>query len=175
MTARVLAPVLTAGTWTVSDSRTRVTFAVRSFGRPVQGSVACQWGELRVDDDGVPLRVAAELDLESIDTGIARRDTDLRKPGLLDIDRHPTMTWAADRFSQVDDGRWRAEGVLRVRGMSAPLPVTGFPEVLPDGWVRVRATASLDRRAVGIRAPRFLIGCTVEIDVDAWLRCRCPG
>jgi polyisoprenoid-binding protein YceI len=174
VTAVVQTPVPTAGVWTVSDSRTRVTFAVRNLGRPAQGSVACQWGEVEVDGTGAPLRVTAELDLDSLETGIAKRDADLRKPWLLDIDRHPTMTWSADRFTQEDDGRWIADGVLRVRGTSAPLRVAGPVEVLPDGWIRVRATASLDRAAVGIRAPRFLIGRTVEIDVDAWLCRRCP-
>jgi polyisoprenoid-binding protein YceI len=168
-------PVLTSGTWTVSDSRTLVTFAVRNLGRRVHGSVACRWGQLEIDGSGAPVRVAADLDLGSIDTGIARRDADLRKPWLLDIDRHPTMTWTADRFTQGGDGCWTAEGVLQVRGTSTPLAVTGPAEVRPDGWVRVLATASLDRTAAGVRAPRFLIGRVVEIDVDAWLCCRCPG
>ena len=35
--------------------------------------------------------------------------------------------------------------------------------------LRVRADAVLDRTAVGIRAPSFLIGRTVTITVDAWL------
>jgi polyisoprenoid-binding protein YceI len=174
VTALVPAPVPVAGTWRVSDSRTRITFAVRNFGRPMQGSVTCSSGEVEVDGAGTPRRVTAEIELDSVDTGIAKRDADLRKPWLLDIDRHPTMTWSADRFTREDDGRWTAEGVLRVRGTSVPLAVTGHAEVLPDGWVRVRATASLDRTAVGIRAPRFLIGRRVEIDVDAWLSCRCP-
>jgi polyisoprenoid-binding protein YceI len=174
VTATVRTPVPIAGTWTVSDSRTRVTFAVRNLGRPMQGSVACRWGEVEVDGTGTPRRVTAELDLDSLDTGIAKRDADLRKPWLLDIDRNPAMTWTADRFTLGDDGRWAAGGVLQVRGTSAPLTVIGPVEVLPDGWIRVRATASLDRTAVGIRAPRFLIGRRVEIDVDAWLCCRCP-
>ena len=175
MTAPVRALAPAAGTWTVSDSRTRVTFAVRNLGRPVHGSVACGSGSLEVDGTGAPRRATAALDLGSVATGIAKRDADLRKPWLLDTDRHPRMTWSADRFTRDDDGRWRAEGVLHVRGTSAPLAVTGAAEVLPDGWLRVRATASLDRTAVGIRAPRLLIGRRVEIDVDAWLSVRCPG
>ncbi len=175
MTAPAQVPALAAGTWTVSDSRTRVTFTVRNLGRPAHGSVGCRWGEVEVDPTGAPLRVVAELDLDSVDTGIAKRDADLRRSWLLDIDRHPTMTWGAERFTRGGDGRWTAEGDLRVRGTSVPLAVTGAAEVGPDGWVRVRATASLDRAAVGIRAPRFLIGRRVDIDVDAWLSCRCPG
>jgi polyisoprenoid-binding protein YceI len=159
------------GTWTVSDSRTRVGFTVGSLGRPAHGSVACRWGSVELAADGTPVRVRAELDLESLDTGIAKRDADLRKPRFLDIDRHPTMTWVADRFTRCDDGSWTGEGVLSVRGTSAPLTVVGHPEAGgADGtWLCVRARGELDRTAVGIRAPSFLIGRTVRIELEAWL------
>ncbi|NEK58854.1 YceI family protein [Geodermatophilus sabuli] len=176
MTAGVRTQRVTAGTWAVSDSRTRITFTVSNLGRPVHGSVACSWGEVEVDDQGTPVRVAAELDLESLATGIARRDSDLRKPRFLDIDRHPAMTWSADRFTGADGVGWTAHGVLRVRGTSAPLAVSAAPVAGPDGtWLRVGAVAVLDRTAVGIRAPGFLVGRTVEIAVDAWLSRRRPG
>ena len=160
-----------AGTWTVSDSRTRVSFSVGHLGRRVHGSVALAWGELRVSADGVPVGVRAELDLAGLDTGVARRDRDLRKPHLLDIDRHPTMSWRADRFSRADDGSWTAHGELRVRGTSAPLAVVGTPEsaALDGTWMRVRARAVLDRTTVGLRVPALIIGRTVQIEIDAWL------
>ena len=159
-----------AGTWAVSDSRTRVGFTVQNFGRPVHGSLACSWGEIEVDDAGRSVHARAELDLNSLVTGIARRDSDLRKPGLLDIERCPVMRWSADGFAQVEDGRWTADGVLSVRGTSVPLAVTGVPEPAPDGrWLRVRASAVLDRTPLGIRAPRFVIGRLVGIEIDAWL------
>lgn len=161
-------PTATVRSWAVSDSRTRVTFTVRGMGRLVHGSVACHWGELAVDPSGVPLRGRAELDLNSLVTGIAKRDADLRRPRFLDTDRHPTMTWATDRFRPGEAGQWVAEGELRVRGTCVPLAMTGIPE--PEGRaVRVRASGTLDRAAAGIRAPRFLIGRTVRIAVDAWL------
>jgi polyisoprenoid-binding protein YceI len=164
----VTTPLLAAGTWAVSDSRTRVTFTVGSMGRPAHGSVACRWGSVELAADGAPVRVRAELDLDSLDTGVAKRDADLRKPRLLDIDRHPTMTWSADRFTPADDGSWTAEGTLCVRGTAAPLTVVGTAEA--DGsWLRVRARGELDRRSVGIRAPSFLIGRTVRIELEAWL------
>ncbi|WP_116450345.1 YceI family protein [Blastococcus litoris] len=175
MTAQLRASGVAAGVWIVSDSRTRVTFAVRNLGKPVRGAVTCGWGEVEVGGSSDPVRIIAELDLGSIDTGIARRDADLRKPGLLDIDRHPTMTWTCASFAPDGEGRWVADGVVHVRGTSAPLRVSATAEPQPDGWLRIRGTATLDRTAVGIRAPRFLIGRIVEIDVDAWLSRRCPG
>ncbi|MGY1809946.1 YceI family protein [Blastococcus sp. SYSU D00669] len=170
MTAQLQAR-LAAGTWSVSDSRTRVTFGVGNFGRAVHGSVACRWGRVELGPDSAPLRVEAEIDLESLDTGIAKRDSDLRKPRFLDIDRHPVMTWSADRFSRDGDGAWTAEGLLALRGTSAPLTLVGGPEAAaPDGaWLRVRAAGVLDRTAVGIRVPSVVVGRTVRIAIDAWL------
>lgn len=157
-----------SGTWRVSDSRTQVGFTVTNFGRPVRGSVACSFGEVAIDGAGAPLRVYAELDLESLATGIARRDTDLRKPRFLDIDRHPVMRWTAERFTPTRDGGWTADGVLSVRGTTAPLAVTGSVDAAGE-WLRVRAEGVMDRTAVGIRAPSVLVGRSVAVQIDAWL------
>ena len=171
MTAPLRVRPTTAGTWAVSDSRTRVSFAVGNLGRVAHGTVACSHGTVEVDGAGTPVRAYAELDLDSVDTGISKRDSDLRKPWLLDIGRHPVMTWRCDGFVAAGDGGWTAEGVLTVRGTTVPLAVTGRPEAaaLDGEWLRVRAEAVLDRTAVGIRAPSFLIGRTVSITIDAWL------
>jgi polyisoprenoid-binding protein YceI len=171
VTADVTALPVAAGQWSVSDARTRITFTVANFGRPVQGSLACIAGGIELRSGGEPARAWAEIDLRSLDTGVARRDSDLRKPRLLDIDRHPVMTWRCDGFAPTGDGGWTGTGQLRVRGTTAPMTVTGRAEVRDgDGpWLRVRAEAVIDRTAVGIRAPSFLIGRTVTVAVDAWL------
>jgi hypothetical protein len=57
-----------------------------------------------------------------------------------------------------------------VRGASAPLVVSGAPQGVEGNSVRVRASAVLDRRTVGIRAPRFAIGRIIGIEIDAWLQ-----
>ncbi len=167
-------PVLTTGTgtWIVSDSRTRVTFTVGNLGRVARGTVTCSSGSVELDTSGTPVRACAELDLNTLDTGIRKRDSDLRRPRLLDIDRHPVMTWRCGRFVPTGDGGWTAEGVLSVRGTTAPLVVTGRPDsaALDGKWLRVRAEAVLDRAAVGIRAPGWIIGRTVTITIDAWLK-----
>jgi polyisoprenoid-binding protein YceI len=171
VTAGLRALPTTAGIWAVSDSRTRVSFGVGNLGRVANGSVACSWGEVELDAAGAPVRARAEMDLGTIDTGIGKRDADLRKPWLLDIDRHPVMRWTARRFLPTGDGGWIGEGELSVRGTTVPLAVTGRPEAagLDGEWLRVRGEAVLDRAAVGIRAPRFLIGRTITIRIDAWL------
>jgi polyisoprenoid-binding protein YceI len=167
VTAAVRTPVR-AGTWSVSDSRTQVRFSVRNLGLPVQGSVALSRGELQVDAGGAPVRAWAEFDLASLDTGITRRDTDLRRARFLSVDRQPVMVWTCDRFTRSPEGCWLAAGRLSVRGSARPLEVAGVAEPA-DGGILVRAAATLDRLAIGIRAPRVLIGRVVRIEIDAWL------
>ena len=161
-------PRARTATWTVSDSRTQVRFTVRNLGIPVRGSVALSHGEVEVDPDGVPVRARAEFDLATLDTGVTRRDLDLRHPRFLAVEAQPVMVWSCDRFTRREDGSWLAAGRLSVRGTATPLEVTAVEEHV-DGAVIVRAAAVLDRLAVGIRAPRPVIGRVVRIEIDAWL------
>lgn len=156
------------GTWTVLADRTSTTFTVRNFGfRVVHGSIPVSLGSVRVSADGVV--VEAALDLDKIDTANAKRDADLRKPGLLAIDAQPVLTFAADRVDEGPDG-WTVEGTLGARGEFCPLTVTATgPEDNGDGTWRVLAGAVFDRRAIGLRAPRFLIGREITIALDVVL------
>ncbi|MBJ7451383.1 MAG: YceI family protein [Blastococcus sp.] len=161
-------PRARTATWTVSDSRTQVRFTVRNLGVPVRGSVALSCGEVEVDPDGAPVRARAEFDLDSLVTGSHRRDADLRAARFLSVDHQPVMVWTCDRFARGADGCWLAAGRLSVRGTATPLEVAGIAEPA-DGGILVRAAATLDRLAVGIRAPRAVIGRVVRIEIDAWL------
>jgi polyisoprenoid-binding protein YceI len=168
------APVLTAGRWTVDATSSTATFRVGNLGRTVTGSVPITGGTVEVDPDGRPTAIAGTLDLGSIDTGHPRRDRDLRKPGLLDLDRHPTMTFSADAVDVLPEG-WSVAGQLTARGTRVALAgdvrlsVLDGPTML-DGPVTLVARTRLDRRALGVRAPRLMIGRQVDITVTATIR-----
>ncbi|MET8764081.1 YceI family protein [Lentzea sp. NPDC004782] len=98
------AGVLGAGVWQVDLTRSTASFVVGNLGRKARGTVPVTGGTVEVGADGALLAVHGTLDLGSIDTGIAKRDLDLRKPGLLDLDRHPAMTFTATSASPVAGG-----------------------------------------------------------------------
>ena len=159
---------LATGRWTVDLARSTATFQVGNLGRTVTGTVPIIEGTVDIDGGGRPSAVTGALDLGAIDTGNARRDKDLRKPRLLDLDRYPTMTVAADTVSLSPAG-WSVSGHLTARGRSVPL--AGEAEVSEqDGSATVTARTRLDRRTLGIRAPRVMIGHAVDITVTATIR-----
>lgn len=164
------ADTLTAGIWRADLARSAASFKVGNLGRTANGTVPVAGGTVEIGPDGALLAVHGTLDLGAIDTGIAKRDLDLRKPGLLDLDRHPTMTFTATSAAPVDGG-WQVTGTLSARGTSTEL--SGRAELSTvDGAAVLTATARLDRRTLGIRAPRFLIGRYVDITVTAVIQ---PG
>ena len=168
MTTTSPAPVVATGRWVVDRGRSTATFTVGNLGLgAVHGSVPVLAGSLEVGDHGRPRQVAAELDLSAIDTGNARRDADLRKPSLLDLDAHPVLRYAAEEFEIGPQG-WSARGTLTARGTRCPLTVLGVP-ARTDGSLHLVGTTVLDRTALGIGVPRLLIGRYVSIVVDAWL------
>ncbi len=166
-----LLPALPTGTWTVEPAETVAQFRARDVVRKtVVGSLAVLTGRVEVSPQGVPLHLAAELDLSSVETGNRKRDGDLRGPRFFDASRDPSLTVTAGPAEIGDDGRWHLSGELAMKGRSCPVDLTVDVVDLRDGRAEVRATAALDRRALGITVPRLLVGHAVLVDVHAVLR-----
>jgi len=162
---------LATGRWIVDPAHSTATFRVGNLGRTVTGTVPITEGTVDIDG-GQPSAMTGSLDLGAIDTGNARRDKDLHKPKLLDLDRYPTMTFTADTITAAPAG-WRVTGHLTARNTTVRLigdaEVTGY-----DRSATVTAHTRLDRRTLGIRAPRIMIGHVIDITVTAALRLSTP-
>ena len=174
MSAELLAASATrlpTGNWHLLADRSTASFAVANFGfRTVTGTVPLREGSAHVDGAGDLTRVHAVLDLDGLDTRSWRRDADLRKPHLLDVDRHPELTFDGAGLIP-SPGGWRLDGRLGCRGTSAPVRLsvrTADPTAEP---VELHLSAVLDRRDLGIRAPRLVIGDLVRVTlVTRWRR-----
>ena len=163
---------LAAGRWTVDLAHSTAAFRVGNLGRSVTGTVPITEGTVAVDESGQPRTIDGSLDLGAIDTGNARRDEDLRKPKFLDSDRYPAMTFTADAITIAPAG-WRVAGQLTTRGTSVRL--AGNVDVSGDYTAAtLTAHTRLDRRALGIRAPRIMIGHQIDITVTATIRLTAP-
>ncbi|MFC0110681.1 YceI family protein [Kibdelosporangium aridum] len=157
------------GTWIIAPGSSVATFVVGNLGRSVHGTVPIKEGTVEVGPDGSPTAVRGTLDLGAISTGHSRRDKDLRKPSLLDLDAYPTMTFKSHTVTATDAG-WHVTGELGVRGMLAPIEGDVRSSIADDGTVLMVASAKFDRRHIALRAPRFLIGRIIDITITASVR-----
>jgi polyisoprenoid-binding protein YceI len=165
MTAPVVASLAT-GRWRHVSSRSSAGFTVRNFGlKVVAGTVPVVQAYVDVDATGRPHHVHAVLDLQAIDTGNRRREADLRKPHLLGTDEHPTLTFSGTPEPNADG--WDVRGRLAGRGIAELTLRAEIVDRAASGELTVHATAIVDRRELGVRAPRFLIGHRLTLEVNA--------
>jgi polyisoprenoid-binding protein YceI len=160
---------LAAGVWRADLARSTASFQVGNLGRKANGTVPVTAGTVEIGTDGALLAVHGTLDLGAIDTGNVKRDLDLRKPGLLDLDRHPTMRFTATSARAAGRG-WHVTGTLTARGAHTTIEGTVELSSVDEREAVLTATTRLDRRTLGIRAPGFLIGRYVDITVTAVIR-----
>ena len=158
----ITATALRAGRWELVPTRTSASFAVRNFGAAtVRGQIPVTTAWADVDATGQPTAVHAELDLTRIDTGNPRRDRDLCKPRLLDTAQHPALTFDGIAAGGIVDGVLTGRAATRVSlDITSVAPGDG-------GTITAHATTAFDRAALGVRAPRFLIGRRIAVVIDA--------
>jgi polyisoprenoid-binding protein YceI len=133
----------------------------------VHGTITVTAGTIEVGKDGRPHRFRATLDPASIDTGHARRDTDLRGKRFLAVDAYPLMEVVADRIAATADG-WCADAVLRGQGCEAPLRIDATLDgAATAARLQLSGSARLDLRDVGVRVLGFLVRRFVDVSISA--------
>ena len=162
-------PVLRDGTWTVRPGDAVAAFTVRKLGLiRVHGTIPVAEGSVTVRD-ARPVAAAASLEPTSVRTGIRKRDADLQGRSFFRTAEHPRIDVRTTAI-EPDGNGWLATSVLAVAGGEAPVELRVESEPGPDPEaVRIRITAVLDRAGTPIRAPRWLVGRHVGIEVWATL------
>lgn len=165
--------------WLIDPKHTLVEFAVTYLAfTTVKGHFEGVSGTIRSDDED-PARSAVdvEIDAASLNTREARRDTHLRSADFLDVERHPTITFASTSVEVIAAGRWRIHGNLTIRGTMRPVvletDVKGQgrnPEGLTVAGFAART--EINRHDFGVawnqtlETGGFLVGDTVAIQLE---------
>lgn len=159
-------------TWHADTAHTATTFRVKErFGRKtVTGRIPVVESSITFDDN-LP-RGAVSLDVSAIDTGHTKRDKDLRGSRFFDAATFPLLDFRSTSTRRVPEGVV-VDGVLTVRGEECPLTLIATLARQADGSIVVHASGVFARMTSPLRrAPRWLIGADVLVEVDSVLRRR---
>lgn len=159
------------GRWTIDPGNSTAEFAVRNFGvNTVRGIVPLREGTVVVAENHQINAAHATLHIAGIDTANAKRDKDLRGRRLLDTEHFPNLAFDATHI-QATNGGWRLTGNLAAHGATIPVTLDATLTTGPtNGQLTIKATARFDRRDLGIRAPRLMIGHEVLVQINAQFR-----
>jgi polyisoprenoid-binding protein YceI len=164
-------PALAVGSWVVDQARSSIRFTIRNLGIfTVRGRFTRFEATVVVGDDG-EAAIEAVVYLDSIDTGIAKRDAHLKSADFFDVDHRPTLTFRAPATSVSRE--------FSVKGR-ATIGVAGAPVVLRVEWgsplefthtaarlARLLATGQVKRSDFGIGGRYLgLLSDDVRVDLD---------
>jgi polyisoprenoid-binding protein YceI len=156
--ATVTIPGYLAGTWKADPVHCEIAFSIRQV---MVSTVRARFSSYDVtivtSEDPLGSSVTATIDLASIDTGNQKRDNHLRSAEILEIDKHPTMSYRSTSIRQTDHG-WVIDGELTLHARTRQVPlavaVNGFGPG-PNGEQRAgfTATTQINRRDFDITIP----------------------
>jgi polyisoprenoid-binding protein YceI len=151
------------GRYEVDAGHSTVTFRTRHlFGlAPVHGRLAVRGGTVDIAEPLAASAVCAEIDAASFHTRNPQRDATVRSARLLDVARHPVITFTSDRV----DGRELA-GMLTVRDVTRPVSLSIEHYAVSPRSFTVRAATRIDRTEFGVIAYRGLAGRYLDMSVE---------
>ena len=132
---------------------------------------------LAPDGDWSRATVEVVIDASSIDTDIAKRDTDLRSANFLDVERYPDITFRSLGVTAEQVGRLWVAGELTMRGRVGEVRLEAQSSGVtldPSGFERARFSArtAIRRRDFGTSGNLawdsygILIGERIDIEID---------
>jgi polyisoprenoid-binding protein YceI len=175
----LLPTIAAATTWEIDPVHTTFQFSVRHMMvSNVKGVFHKFSGSFEIDDkDLTKTRASAVIDAGSIDTGIEKRDEDLRSANFFDVAKYPKITFASKRVVRVGNG-YRMTGDLTIHGITREvvLDMEGLDTVIKDPWGNMRRgatfTTKINRKDFGLTYNKLLetggvvVGDEVKINVE---------
>lgn len=132
--------------WQIDPSHSTVEFAVKHMMfTTVKGRFTGVTGTISFDPTNIANASAtAEIDAATISTSDNNRDTHLRSADFLEVEKHPTLTFASRRVELVSDDQARIIGDLTIRGVTK--------EVTLDTTIEGQGVNPFGKQVIGFSA-----------------------
>jgi len=146
-----------ASDWKLDPAHSEADFSIKHMAvSTVHGSFRSVSGVVHFDPANVGKSgVEASIDVSSVDTGVAARDTHLKSPDFFDATKFPTMTFKSTGVSKAPGG-FDVMGNLTLHGVTKPvvlhLEAPGKEEADAKGKLHrgFTATTTINRKDFGL-------------------------
>jgi polyisoprenoid-binding protein YceI len=162
-------------TWVPDKAHSEVDFSILHMSlSKVHGRFGNIGGSIVMNEaDVTKSTVNITIDVNTVDTGVAPRDNDLKGPNIFDVAQFPTATFVSTSVAQSGAGL-TVTGNLTLHGVTKPVtlavekptgPVTGMDKKPHEGF---SATTTISRSAFGIasKMPSAVLGDEVQLTID---------
>ncbi len=166
--------------WKIDSAHSAANFSIKHMGfSNVHGHFGNVNGMVALDEkDFTKSTVNATVDVTTVDTGVAMRDTHLKSPDFFDTAKFPTMTFVGKKITASGDD-YHLVGDLTLHGVTKSVELTmdkpGKEQTGMDGKSIHRgftATTSIHRQDFGLvwnkplSSGDMMLGDDVKVELD---------
>jgi polyisoprenoid-binding protein YceI len=169
---------LTPGAWALDKNHSGIFFVVRHLGLSnVRGRFDAFEATLDVGRTLADVKIGAEVDLSSVDTNNADRDTHLRSTDFFGTDQHPVMTFHSTGVTGAGEN-YELAGDLTIAGVTKSVTFDvefNGTEIFPadqSTHAGFSATGTIRRSDFGIDfgiipgAEKLMLGDKIKVELD---------
>src|SRR4051794_9183958 len=145
-----------AGVYDIDSPHTSVEFVGRHLMiTKVRGRFTDVRGRITIAEDPEKSHVEVEIGVASLNSGNDDRDAHLLSPDFLDVEHHPTISFASTAVRPLRDSTWELVGDLSVRGTTRPTTLQvdfdgGGASPMGDERIGFSAATDIDREDFGL-------------------------
>jgi polyisoprenoid-binding protein YceI len=175
----VIGVPLTKGQWAADPTHSEVSFAIRHLGlSKVRGRFERFAATLDIGDTVADTRVAATVELASVNTNQSDRDGHLRSSEFFSVEQHPTLVFTSTAISGGEDD-WQLTGDVTLNGRTNPVTLAvefhgaQVHPVYQQQRLGFSATGTLKRSAFGIEfglmpiaGDKLMLGDDVKLEIE---------
>jgi polyisoprenoid-binding protein YceI len=162
----VLVALAAAVTWELNPEQSAVTFKIKNFGRQVDGTFKGMKAKIKFDEQNPKNSdMEASIDVNTIDTGIKKRDKDLKSSGYFDVGKYPEIRFKSKNISKSGKG-YSALGDLTIKDVTRQVEIPFTFENQGKHGV-FRGALSLDRLDYHVGGKSRILGDHVDINIVA--------
>jgi len=143
--------------WTINPENSSVNFQIKNMMVvTVKGEFTDFSGTVHYDgSDLQDAVVTAEIIVNSIDTGVPKRDLHLKNNDFFDIIHYPTISFKSKKIVPEESGAFKIIGILSMHGVLKPVTLSAQPlKIKSDASGKTKlstvATTTLNRKDFGI-------------------------
>lgn len=154
----------TPGNYLIDPARSTINFQTKHmFGLgTVTGQFAIASASIQVAYPPERSTVEATIDATSFTTGNAGRDKKVRSKTFLNVAQSPKITFVSTKV-RMTDSTWVLDGLLTVRGKTAPVSLTVVESVFAGSTLSIVANTAIDRSTHGITAMKGMAGPRLDV------------
>ena len=176
ISATASAKTIPAGDYSIDGMHSKIGFEISHLViSSVEGTFQKYEGTIKVDKKANLSKAEVTIDVDSINTGVTKRDDHLKSADFFDVQKFPKMTFASSDVKITGD-TLKIKGLLKIKDQSKEVTLAGkYLGEVKDGYgqnkIAFKASTKINRKDFGLTWSQAVeagpvVGDQVEITLN---------